>query len=100
MSKKNPVGFIRRKRTIPFENPATISQFLIIKFAENNEILLVGYENGGYTVHHRFNFEKYVRMYVHDKDYGRVRNLGLSYQGNLLMSAATDGTLLVHDIDR
>ena len=72
----------------------------IIKFAENNEILLVGYENGGYTVHHRFNFEKYVRMYVHDKDYGRVRNLGLSYQGNLLMSAATDGTLLVHDIDR
>ena len=67
---------------------------------ENNEILLVGYDTGSYTVHHRFDFEKYLRMYVHDKDYGRLKNLGISYQGNLLMSAAEDGTLVVHNIDR
>ena len=50
-----------------------------IKFVENNEILLVGYDNGGYTIHHSFDFEKYLRMYVHDKDYGKLRNFGLSY---------------------
>lgn len=71
-----------------------------LKFAENNELLLVGYENGGYTIHHSFNFEKHVRMFVHDKDYGKVKNLGLSYQGNIVMSASEDGTFVAHNVDR
>lgn len=66
---------------------------------EEQELLVLGMNDGSFQLRHKFNFERYMKKDAHDRDYGKVRKIAFNYDRNAIISAAEDGTLFVHQFD-
>lgn len=55
--------------------------------------MLAGHDFGSFVVKRKENWEPYLAKACHDRDYGRVRKVELSYDHKLILTCSEDGTL-------
>lgn len=85
---------------VPIENSDGIP-IMVMKFSHEGARLLLGFLNGKIRIHQlpkAYCFKElgpYWELGVHDWDYGRVTNLVVSYDNNLLLSTGADANIFV-----
>lgn len=65
----------------------------------NEDVLLMGFTNGSFELRHKYNYEKYLAKYPHDRDVGRVSKVALNHEKNALLTSGEDGSVFVYKID-
>mmetsp|Transcript_16248 Transcript_16248/g.13872 ORF Transcript_16248/g.13872 Transcript_16248/m.13872 type:complete len:351 (-) Transcript_16248:313-1365(-) len=75
------------------EIKVTPHPYRFFKFFDSYTILLGGHDHGSFVFKRKENWEPYLAKACHDRDYGRVRKVELSYDHKLILTASEDGTM-------
>ena len=65
----------------------------------NEDILLMGFTNGSFELRHKYNYDKALQKYPHDRNSGRVVKVAFNHEKTALLTTSEDGTIFVYKID-
>lgn len=64
------------------------------------DIFIVGFIDGSFQIRHRNDLKNsYLSVLAHDKDYGKVNRVCVSFDQTSAISAAEDGTMITYKLD-
>lgn len=59
----------------------------------------MGFTNGSFELRHKYNYQKFLIKYPHDRDNGKVCKVVFNHERNTILTTAEDGTIFVYKID-
>ena len=59
----------------------------------------MGFTNGSFELRHKYNYDKFLLKFPHDRDIGRISKVALNHEKNSLITTSEDGTIFVYKID-
>jgi WD40 repeat protein len=65
----------------------------------NEDILLMGFTNGSFELRHKYNYDKYLIKYPHDRDTGKICKVAFNHEKNVVITTGEDGTIFIYKID-
>lgn len=70
-----------------------------MKFWDDENMLLMGFQDGSIQLRHRIDLNNWVSLQTHDISYGKVSHVVINQSKNFVLSSGEDGTLYSYQLD-